>query len=391
MRSISGYQEELERDFRAAYLIGGFIQQTLSVEEEEELEQWMLKSEKNMQIFEDLTEESAVDDYMRWYFERDVEARLAEVKKKIQFKPNRRTFSFWPIAIAASVIGILIFSGIYFLFNSRQSTNPPVVDHLKSRDLIPGGKTATLKLMDGRIIDLHRVTDSVINDQVRIENGNMIYTEAVSEPEMYELTIPRKGFFQLDLPDGTKVWVNAESSIRYPSRFTGPERRVTVTGETYFEVAKDAVHPFIVTAGDVDVHAVGTAFNINAYPDEEGIKTTLTEGKVLVSRGGRFEKLEPGQQLLINKDVWNVKIVDVLPFTAWTKQQFKFKGNSIEEVMRMVERWYDARIIYKDKVTDHFTGTIDRGVPVSQLLKILEATGQVHFQVEGNTITVSLR
>ncbi|MBN8686108.1 MAG: FecR domain-containing protein [Chitinophagales bacterium] len=391
MYRISGYQEELDRNFRAAYLIGGFIQQILSEEEEEELEQWILKSERNMQIFEDLTDESMVTEFMRWYHERDVEARLAEVKRKISFKKARKSFSFLKIAVAAVIIGILMFAGIYFIFNTPNTTDLPVAEKRKDGDIIPGGKTATLKLADGSIVDLKNVKDSVISRLVSIENGNIIYSGAGAEPEMHELIIPRKGFYQLDLPDKTKVWVNAESSIRYPTRFTGPERRVSVTGETYFEVARDAAHPFIVSVGDVDIQAIGTAFNINAYTNEEGIKTTLSEGKVRISRGGRTEKLEPGQQLLISKDAWYVKAVDVLPFTAWTRQQFKFKGSSIEEVMRMVERWYDARIIYKDKITDHFTGTIDRGVPVSLLLSILEATGRVHFNVVGNTITVSLK
>lgn len=391
MYRISGYQEELDRNFRAAYLIGGFIQQILSEEEEEELEQWILKSEQNMQIFEDLTDESMVTEFMRWYHERDVEARLADVKRKISFKKARKSFSFLKIAVAAFIIGILLFAGIYFLFSTPKTTDLPVAEKRKDGDIIPGGKTATLKLGDGSIVDLKNVKDSVISRLVSIENGNIIYSDAGGKPEMHELVIPRKGFYQLDLPDKTKVWVNAESSIRYPTRFTGPERRVSVTGETYFEVARDAAHPFIVSVGDVDIQALGTAFNINAYTNEEGIKTTLSEGKVRISRGGRTEKLEAGQQLLISKDAWYVKAVDVLPFTAWTRQQFKFKGSSIEEVMRMVERWYDARIIYKDKITDHFTGTIDRGVPVSRLLSILEATGRVHFNVVGNTITVSLK
>lgn len=387
MNALVRYQEELEQNFRVAYLIGHFIQENLSEEEEVELEHWIQQSEHNLQIFEDLTDEATVDGFMKWYSERDTERNLQEVKRRLQFSKPARVISFWRYAAAASIV-LLIGAGIYFIgFSHKRGTS--IATQKIPQDIAPGGASATLTLANGQRIDLTKVKDSIINEQVHIENGAVVYTRADAAPEYHELSIPRKGFYQLGLPDGSKVWINSSSSIRYPSRFTGNERRVSVTGETYFEIAKDAQHPFIVSVNGTDVTALGTAFNINAYPNEDGLKITLTEGIIKVSNGNQQEQLKPGQQVSIRDDQWSLGTVDISPIIAWTKNQFKLKNTTIEEVMRMAERWYDASIVYEDKVTDHFTGTIDRSVPVSQLLKLLEATGQVHFRIQGDTIIVT--
>ncbi len=381
------HREALEQEFRMAYLIGQFIQENISEEEEAELEQWMLQSDHHQQIFEDLTDERMVAHFMQWYSERDVERNLQAVKKKISFSQPTRVVHFWRYAAAASIV-VLLGLGIYFLgFQKRPFQE---VTHIKTiNDIVPGRASALLTLANGQRIDLTNLADTIINEQVRIEKGQVIYADAAQAPEFHELSIPRKGFYQLVLPDGTRVWINSSSSIRYPSQFTGVERRVTVTGETYFEVAKDARHPFIVTVDGMEVTAIGTAFNIQAYPEETHSGVTLTEGKVKVQTAARERMLSPGEQLRIEGDQWSVSTVDVSPIVAWTQHQFRLKNTTIEEVMRMAERWYDVKVIYQDKVTDHFTGTIDRTVPLSKLLKLLEATGQVHFRIEGDQVFVT--
>ncbi|MBI4947641.1 MAG: DUF4974 domain-containing protein [Bacteroidetes bacterium] len=381
------YQEELEKEFRAAYLISQFIQEIISEEEEEELDLWMQQSEHHMQIFEDLTDESMTRDFMKWYAERNTERSLQEVKQRLQFTRPSKVIPLWRYAAAACVV-LLLGAGIYY-FGLRDKGSTVTSSGTETADILPGKASATLTLADGKKIDLTYLRDTIINNEVSIVNGMVVYNSTTSEPEMHEISIPRKGFYELVLPDGSKAWVNSSSSIRYPSRFTGNERRVMVTGETYFEVAKDADHPFIVSVNGVDITALGTAFNINAYPNEGGLRITLTEGKINVNASQRNEQLQPGQQITIRPGEWDIRTVDISPVVAWTKNQFKLKNTTIEEVMRMAERWYDAKIVYKDKVTDHFTGTIDRNVPISQLLKLLEATGQVHFQIEGDSIIVT--
>jgi ferric-dicitrate binding protein FerR (iron transport regulator) len=387
MKASVPYQAELEKEFRAAYLISQFIQETISEEDEEELDRWMQQSEQNMKIFEDLTDESMVRDFLTWYAARDTERKLEEVKRRLQFSKPAKVIPFWKYAAAACVV-LLLGAGIYY-FGFRDQQQPVTSNSPEMADILPGKASATLTLANGNKIDLTNLRDTIINSEVRIVNGTVVYSSTVADPEMHEISIPRKGYYELILPDGSKAWINSSSSIRYPSRFTGNERRVTVTGETYFEVAKDAAHPFIVSVDGVDITALGTAFNINAYPDEDGLKVTLTEGKINVNAASRNEQLLPGQQITIRTGQWDIRTVDVSPVVAWTKNQFKLKNTTIEEVMRMAERWYDAKIVYKEKVTDHFTGTIDRNVPISQLLKLLEATGQVHFTIEDETIIVT--
>lgn len=387
MKALVPYQEELERNFRIAYLIGHFIQEDISEEEEIELEKWILESDHNMQIFEDLTNEETVDGFMKWYSERNTERSLEEVKRRLQFSKPAKVVSIWKYAAAASIVILLGVGGYFLAFKKGEQS--PVSKLNKPADIAPGQDAATLTLANGKQIILTNVRDTVISPEVRIENGVAVYTNTDNAPEYNEITIPRKGFYKLVLPDGSKVWVNSSSSIRYPTRFTDNERRVTMTGETYFEVAKDVSHPFIVSVNGIDVTAVGTAFNINAYANENDLRVTLTEGKIKVSNQSRTELLEPGKQIAISEGKWSIYTTDTSPIVAWTKNQFKFKNTTIEEAMRKVERWYDAKIVYQDKVTDHFTGTIDRNVPASHLLKLLEATGQVHFQIEGDTIIVS--
>lgn len=387
MKALVPYQAELELNFRIAYLIGHFIQEDISEEEEEELEHWILQSDHNMQIFEDLTDEETVDGFIKWYSERDTERSLAEVKRRLQFSKPSKVVSIWKYAAAASIVILLGVGGYFVAF--RQGEPSPVSKINKTTDIAPGQVAATLTLANGKQIVLTNLRDTVISQEVSIQNGVVVYANTGSAPEYNEISIPRKGFYKLVLPDGSRAWINSGSSIRYPTRFAGNERRVSVTGETYFEVAKDAVHPFIVSVNGIDVTAVGTAFNINAYTNEQDLKVTLTEGKIKVSNQSRTELLEPGKQIAINADNWSFSTIDTSPIVAWTKNQFKFKNTTIEEAMRMVERWYDAKIVYKDKIADHFTGTIDRNVPVSHLLKLLEETGQVHFQIEGDTITIS--
>jgi ferric-dicitrate binding protein FerR (iron transport regulator) len=381
------YQDELDRQFRVAYLIGHFIQEDLSEEEEKELEDWIQQSDHNLQIFEDLTDESTVHDFMQWYFEQDIDRKLEQVKEKLTFRPPRKTLLLRRYAAAASIVALLG-TGIYLysLYSPKSDTHSREV---ASADLNPGQSSAILTLANGRRVALGHALDTIINSEVSIENGIAVYHPASGEPEYHELSIPRKGFYRLVLPDGSRVWINSSSSIRYPSQFTGAERRVTVTGETYFEVAKDRLHPFVVSVNGTEVTAVGTAFNINAYPNEDALRVMLTEGAITVEDGRWIEHLKAGEEISIRGEEHTIADTDPAPVVAWTRNQFRLKNVTIQEVMRMAERWYDARAIYRDSVTEHFTGTIDRSVPLSHLLNLLAATGEVHFQIEGDTILVS--
>jgi ferric-dicitrate binding protein FerR (iron transport regulator) len=203
------------------------------------------------------------------------------------------------------------------------------------------------------------------------------------------LSTPRGGQYQLILQDGTKVWLNSSSSIHFPTTFRGRERKVAITGEAYFEVAKNSAMPFKITVKDVEVRVLGTHFNIMAYDDENSINTTLLEGSVKISKGSSNKMLAPGEESIVNKngDI-NVIVADIEEVMAWKNGWFQFNAADIQKVMRQISRWYDVEIVYEGKIPiSHFSGMISRGNNISQVLAILKAGG-VQLKIEGRKIIV---
>jgi ferric-dicitrate binding protein FerR (iron transport regulator) len=195
------------------------------------------------------------------------------------------------------------------------------------------------------------------------------------------------------LSDGTKVWLNAASSLRFPTAFVGSERKVEMTGEGYFEVAHNDKKPFLVRAGGMDVEVLGTHFNINAYEDEEAVKTTLLEGKVRASAGhDQAVVLKPGEQARLsqsNAQLSTLNNINVEEVIAWKNGKFQFgEAMDIGMVMRQLSRWYDLDVVYDGKVTGHIGGTISRNVKISEVLKMLEMTGAVHFVIRNREVIV---
>jgi len=380
-------RKDIKQAYRTAYLIAGFLKQTLTEEEKKELDAWILASDENMELFEKMTDEKNIEQASDWFKKMNVEDGLKAMKKRIH---HRKPFLLWRYAVAAAVV-VLIVAGVYIYQNNNYKNSRTSLS--KELDIMPGSDIATLTLDNGQKILLDtKGADTTINGQVKIlrKDGQLVYNEKKSANVLVynTLTVPRKGQYKLVLPDGTKVWLNAESSIRYPVAFIGNERRVFVTGETFFEVAKDKSKPFRVVANDITIEALGTQFDVNAYSNEPFFAATLVEGSVRISNRSTENILKPGEQAQIvnnNLKIVNTNVDDV---TAWKNNQFKFSGTSINEIMRQVERWYDADVEFKDDVNLHLNATIERDVPVSKLLHIFEETGQVHFKIEDKKIVV---
>ena len=202
------------------------------------------------------------------------------------------------------------------------------------------------------------------------------------------LTTPRGGQYHLTLSDGTSVWLNAASSIKYPIAFTGNERRVEITGEVYFEVEHNAAKPFRVICNGQTVEDLGTHFNINAYNDENAVKTTLLEGSVNVSAAGKNKMLKPGEQAQLQHGNIRIADVDVNKVAAWKNGLFQFNDDNIRDIMRQLGRWYDVDIKYEGNLPDwEFSGAIPRNANLSQVLDILSFV-KVHFRIDGKTIVV---
>jgi transmembrane sensor len=379
-----GRVKDLKQAYRTAYLIAGFLKQTLSEEEKDELDEWILASDENMILFEKMTDEKNLAQANLWFKEMDVEDGLRKTKIKIE---NRKPVRLWPYAIAAAIV-LLIIAGIYF-FQRNRNENPSIVE---TQDILPGSSLATLTLDNGKIIELkNNGSDTAINDHLKIlrKEGQLVYTPSSTNEIIYHtLNVPRKGQYKLVLPDGSKVWLNSESSIRYPVSFTDKERKVYVTGETFFDVAKDKDKPFRVVSGDITIEALGTQFNVNAYNNEPFFSTTLAGGSVMITKGSQENILKPGQQARLKDKEFEIAEVNIDSAVAWKNNQFKFINTPIDAIMRQLERWYDADVEYQDKPALHLNLTIDRDVPVSKLLHIFEQTDQVKFKVKGKKIIV---
>ncbi|XHR97035.1 FecR family protein [Mucilaginibacter sp. UC70_90] len=211
-------------------------------------------------------------------------------------------------------------------------------------------------------------------------------------PQINTITTPRGGQYQVILEDGTKVQLNAASSIKFPEYFTGANREIELNGEAYFEVAKDKAHPFIVKANSTRVQVLGTHFNINAYSDNPDITTTLLEGSVKMSKGAVAVMLLPGQQGAVNQNSSSIKVsrADVEANMAWTKGFFVFHDQSIVTIMKQVSRWYDVDIEYQDiQVQENeFGGTISKYKDIEELLDNIKLTGSIHYKIEGRRVII---
>lgn len=309
---------------------------------------------------------------------------------------------FYKWLAAASIIIIFSLLGLYMFNGFKSKTNNQAVVNKKInsvQDVAPGGTKAILQLADGSSIVLDSTNNGNIANQGQTKiikiDGQLAYNSAGTNKEILynTITTPRGGQYQLILADGSKVWLNAASSLHFPTNFTGKERKVTLTGEGYFEVAKNADMPFKVdVAGKGEVEVLGTHFNVNAYEDEDVMKATLLEGSVKVINGNKAVLIEPGQQATIN-EVSNLitinKSVNLEEVVAWKNGLFQFDDTNIKEVMWQIGRWYDLDIVFKGNVPDkRITGKIYRNVNVSNVLKLMEAL-KIHIEIEGKTIIVT--
>ncbi|MBW7840774.1 MAG: FecR domain-containing protein [Chitinophagaceae bacterium] len=307
--------------------------------------------------------------------------------------------------IAAAVIAFTILAGGYW-WSMQSRHNPQQLaeanhENQYQNDLEPGGNKAVLTLADGSTIILDSINSGAISTQgnvmvIKLSDGQLSYKvsaqkEAGATISYNTITTPKGGQYQLELADGSKVWLNAASSLTFPTAFSGAQRNVKMKGEAYFEVSKDASKPFIVSAGEVSVEVLGTEFNVNAYEDEENLKTTLLKGAVNVTDNRQTITLVPGEQARFNHSNHQLKTlkgVDVNSVIAWKNGFFSFNDASLKEVMQQLARWYDVDVVYEGTVKEReFGGKIDRNANASQVLKILEESN-VHFRIEGKKIIV---
>ncbi|WP_316838856.1 FecR family protein [Pedobacter gandavensis] len=395
---------------RLKFLYQQFIDETCTAEEREEF--FSLISEEDQDI-NDLLDGT----WNTIEVADDLSKEKAEVMlNQILTKPENQVvkkLSWYKYASVAAAVLILLSAGLYF-FNNRSVLKQQKDTYSKS--ISPAGNKATLTLSNGSTINLDNATTGEIAKQsgiaiTKTAEGKLIYQlSATNKPVtgFNSISTPRGGHYQVDLPDGTRVWLNAASSLKYPAAFDNHERKVELSGEAYFEVAKRTVKdglkskrvPFIVKTSSQEVAVLGTHFNISAYGDDKETKTTLLEGSVRVSlakdpglKQGRFANtgsqiLSPGQQSLLKDNQIITKTVDLDEAIAWKNGFFQFNEENIVNIMKQLSRWYDIDVVFEGKQRETlFLLKVPRSLSLTEILKILETNG-INFKIEGRTLIV---
>jgi transmembrane sensor len=379
---------------------------TANAEEKNIINEWYLS-------FDDTAVSVDVNEiYAKKQLEERIRMRLHNTieNEEVIFHSKQKRRWIFPAVAAALIFAI----GLFIFFPSKKTVTPKIISKNNTtkpsniNDIKPGGNKAMLTLADGSTIVLDSASNGTLGQQgnikiIKLDNGLLAYTvngkQLTENDEAFFNTIstPRGGQYQVTLADGTMVWLNAASSIRFPAVFTGTQRKVEITGEVYFEVAKNKEMPFKVKATSSEIEVLGTHFNVNAYSDEANIKTTLLEGSVkisatsFVSNTQTTKTLLPGQQASNNND-GKIKIInnaDLEETMAWKNGRFQFKSTDLKSILRQIARWYDVDVEYKGNVDLHFTGQLTRNENVSKVFEKLALTNEVHFKIEGKRIIVS--
>jgi ferric-dicitrate binding protein FerR (iron transport regulator) len=375
---------------RIQELANKYLKGQLSHSEQLEFDEWF-KSEGNENIYIDENIAAAEDKHRQLI--------LSRINEQIKPVQDIKVKTIWPrIAVAASIL-LAISIGGYFVLNKT-----PTQQIVKNQKIVPGINKATLTLANGQKIILARGLNGKLAQQgstlVQVNsNKSITYTASAvnnslaSQVQFNTLSTVRgeQSPYPLVLADGTKVWLNAESSITFPTSFSGKERIVKITGEVYFEVLHDASHPFKVKVRDQTIEDLGTQFNINAYLDEPAMKTTLINGSVKISKGSQSAFLKPGFQAVVSASgsAIIVQAADLDQVMAWKNGSFEFEGTPLNDIMRQISRWYDVDISYEGTIEGvEFGGSISRSKNINEILSVLETTKGVHFKIEGRRILV---
>ncbi|MFC0517057.1 FecR family protein [Mucilaginibacter angelicae] len=391
---------------RLDYLFNGYYNGTATQAELDELFQIINSSATDAELASLIYQAwDNLDDNGPLFDRSKSEGMLNEILRTNTAQPvpvpaKRNSLPWRRLGVAASFL-LLVGFGAYIYSNQKRQvvTKKTIAKTYPKNDALPGSNKAVLTLANGKTITLDSAQNGLLAQQGatkvnKTRNGQLVYVAGTNAdaqaPVINTISTPRGGQYQLVLPDGSKVCLNSASSLSFPTRFTGKTREVTITGEAYFEVTKNAKMPFRVKSDNTTVEVLGTHFNIMAYSDEAEMKTTLLEGSVKISNGTASGILKPGQQALLNK-AGRLKVlsdVDVDDEIAWKDGIFQFRDAGIDAIMRQAARWYDVEVAYEGKIPQReFTGRISRNVKASELMNMLGYAG-VKFKIENKRITI---
>ncbi len=385
-------------------LLFKYLQGTITTDEAIALQEWRQQSPENEQLFNQLStqasarfEASSSSQHLEDKIFNKISSAIPELQKNVV--PIHR-FNWKYVAVAASVLVVLGAGLIMQSNNNTKVSALATIEHTDTNDVdAPEANYASITLADGQTVNLNGSADGTLASQgkmkvVKTADGLIVYKAAAGQAgktiQLNTLSNPKgSNVVGMVLEDGTKVWLNAGSSLTYPVAFVGNERSVSITGEAYFEVAKNKRKPFRVRRDNMQIEVLGTHFNVNAFTDDPNMKVTLLEGSVKVYNGKVSGMLKPGQQAKVKNDDINVESgINLDQVMAWKNGYFSFEKASVAEVMGEIARWYNITVVYAGQIPDeHFGGDLRRNSKLSSVLRVLEKSG-VKFRIEGNKVTV---
>jgi transmembrane sensor len=391
-----------KNSFEIAELIFRLIRNEITTEEKEILDQWLAEKPENIELLENITNEENINNKMSIYMSYDKQKAWDRINNTINLtRQNQKVFVLRILKYAAAILFPFIIGG-YILLHITNKNKLSDFSQIKT-----GTQKACLILESGQAISLgDQVQKKIISGSVStiIDTNNTLSYEKKTvlfeeKQEIFNtLQTPQGGEYNLILADGSRIWLNAASEIKYPVSFNDTVRMIYLKGEAYFEVAHNESQPFIVVTNNIEITVLGTSFDVMAYNDESKVKTTLVQGNVMIetiaeSIYNRKEvHLQPGQQAILDiaSSALDVKKVDTEIFTAWKQGKFVFSNETLDEIMRKLQRWYGFETRYDENELKnyHFSGTLERYDNISNILKMIEMTTQIKFEAKDNIITV---
>lgn len=388
--------ENDNRAYEIATIVLAYLSGRITPEQQMQLDAWLEESEENRCLFMQMTDEEMQEKEIRKMWAHYSPDAWTAIRKKVTGRRNRKIRRICSIAAA-----VMIMVGASWFFVLRSSTSSVSPETYAATEIVPGRTVARLTVANGSSYLLHaEVADSLPHTAVLHDDAIVFRTTdsiSVGGPERAEyskLEIPRGGEYTIVLADGTRVFLNSETTLKFPESFSGYDKRVVyLTGEAYFEVARNEQLPFIVKCGEYDVKVLGTAFNVSNYADNNYSHTTLKEGKVEIIRNSEEIVLKPGQQAKLQGGHIEVREVNVENYTSWMNDNFRFESENIEEILKRIARWYVVDIFYANSAVKeyHFSGYLPRYADIKDVLELLSLTTNVQFEVKGKTVVVGTK
>jgi len=382
--------------FEKAELLYRYLRDELRGEERIMVEEWLAADENNQKLADQFKDQLALEKEMVLFSSNDkdkawesISARTERGAGMVLFRKRKK------VLLSAAVVALLCLVGGWLIWQAPVNRKQDAIVQAKNTP-VNSGKTR-LTLANGSVIELDEKGDGALYEdsstKLLKKDGELQYLSkddgkgALAGYNMIHTPVGRQ--YRIVLPDKSKVWLNATSSLRYPTAFNDSVREVELIGEAYFEVAKNKSMPFIVKAGETKVEVLGTHFNVMAYPDEKTTRTTLLEGSVIVSDHKGKQKMKPGQEAITGNGP-RLAEADLQAAVAWKQGFFHFDNAGIEIVMRQLMRWYDVEVVYENGVVPgiHFSGIISRNSPVEQVITMINTSGNLHMEIEGRKVLV---